>query len=148
MKEMNNEQIKNFLRYGTFTAKICTIGKDGSPHVVPVWFLVEEDDKGMSILFTTYHKSVKAKHLLTDPRVSLCVDDQIPPFSFVMINGKAEINTEPKSDELLELSTKIATRYMGPGNAEAYGKRNAVKGEVIVKIASTKMMGRKDIAEW
>lgn len=147
MKEMDNEQIKNFLRYGTFTAKICTIGKDGSPHVVPVWFLVEED-KGMSILFTTYHKSVKAKYLLTDPRVSLCVDDQIPPFSFVMINGKAEVNTEPKSDELFELSTEIATRYMGPGNAEAYGKRNAVKGEVIVKIASTKMMGRKDIAEW
>ncbi len=66
---MINEQIKDFLRYGTFTAKICTIGKDGSPHVAPVWFLVEEDDdkEGMRIVFTTYYKSLKAKHLLTDP---------------------------------------------------------------------------------
>ncbi len=65
-----------------------------------------------------------------------------------MINGKAEVNTDPRIDKLLELSTKIAERYMGSDNAEAYGKRNAVKGEIIVKIIPTKIIGRKDIAEW
>ncbi len=67
LKEMSKEQIKQFLCHGTFTAKICTISKDGSPHVAPVWFLVEDYALGdMVIVFMTYYKSAKSKHLLTD----------------------------------------------------------------------------------
>jgi hypothetical protein len=34
---------------------------------------------------------------------------------------------------------------MGQDNAEAYGKRNAIKGEFLVKISS---IAQKDIAGW
>ena len=37
---------------------------------------------------------------------------------------------------------------MGQDNAEAYGKRNAVKCEQLVKIKPTKIIGQKDIAAW
>ena len=47
-----------------------------------------------------------------DNRVSICVDDQIPPFSFVTIFGRAKIYPY-KQKEVLKWSTKIAERYMG-----------------------------------
>jgi nitroimidazol reductase NimA-like FMN-containing flavoprotein (pyridoxamine 5'-phosphate oxidase superfamily) len=38
MVEMTSEEIRSFLRRGTFTGKLATTRKDVSPHVAPVWF--------------------------------------------------------------------------------------------------------------
>jgi PPOX class probable F420-dependent enzyme len=145
---MNNEEIEAFLMSGTRTGKISTVRKDGRPHLVPIWFVLDNSskDNNNSIIFTTGNESVKGRDMLRDPRVSLCVDDQTPPFSFIVIEGLAEINQEPDLDELLKWTTKIAARYMGQDNAEDYGKRNAVKGELLVKIKPTKIIAQNDIA--
>jgi len=73
------------------------------------------------------------------------LDDQTPSFSFVLIDGIADINKEPDLREILKWATKIAGRYMGQDNAEAYGKRNAVKGEFLVRIRPTKIIAQKDM---
>jgi PPOX class probable F420-dependent enzyme len=145
MKEMSKEEIQTFLMSGTLTGKISTVRKDGRPHVVPIWFILENDDYNIKVVFTTGQDSLKAKHMLRDPRVSFCVDDQIPPFSFISIEGIAEINKEPNLSELLKWATKITGRYMGQDIAEAYGKRNAVKGEFLVRIRPTKIIAQKDM---
>ena len=145
MKEMSKEEIQTFLMSGTLTGKISTVRKDGRPHVVPIWFILENDDYNIKVVFTTGQDSLKAKHMLRDPRISFCVDDQTPPFSFISIDGIAEINKEPDLSELLKWATKIAGRYMGQDNAEAYGKRNAVKGEFLVRIRPTKIIAQKDM---
>jgi nitroimidazol reductase NimA-like FMN-containing flavoprotein (pyridoxamine 5'-phosphate oxidase superfamily) len=41
MTEMSEKEIKKFFMEGTFTAKLATVKKDGSPHVVPIWFVLE-----------------------------------------------------------------------------------------------------------
>jgi hypothetical protein len=46
-----------------------------------------------------------------------------PPFSFVLIDGIVETDQEPDLNELLRWTTRIAGRYTGQANAEAYGKR-------------------------
>lgn len=131
---------------GTRTGKVSTVRKDGRPHLAPIWFVLDSNkDNNNSIIFTTVNESVKGKDMLRDPRVSLCVDDQTPPFSFVVIEGLAEINQEPDLDELLKWTTKIAARYMRQDNAESYGKRNAVIGEMLVKIRPTKIIAQKDM---
>jgi general stress protein 26 len=56
--------------------------------VVPVWYTLDDED---NILFNTDNNSVKAKNIQRDNRVRLCVDDQVPLFSFVTIDGIAEI---------------------------------------------------------
>ena len=142
---MSKEEIQTFLMSGTLTGKISTVRKDGRPHVVPIWFILENDDYNIKVVFTTGQDSLKAKNMLRDPRVSFCVDDQTPPFSFISIEGIAEINKEPDLSELLKWATKIAGRYMGQDIAEAYGKRNAVKGEFIVRIRPTKIIAQKDM---
>jgi len=141
MEKMNQNEIKEFLMRGTYTAKLGTINKDGSPHITPIWFILDENDH---IIFTTYFKSLKAKNLVRNPKVSICVDDQVPPFSFVIVNGIAKIMTN--SRDLLIWTTKIEERYMGKELSLDYGKRNAVEGELIIKVIPTKINGQKDIS--
>ena len=142
---MSKEEIQTSLVSGTLTGKISTVRKDGRPHVVPIWFILDKNDSNIKVVFTTGQDSLKAKHKLRDPRVSLCVDDQTPSFSFVLIDGIADINKEPDLREILKWATKIAGRHMGQDNEEAYGKRNAVKGEFLVRIRPTKIIAQKDM---
>ena len=137
---------------GTFTAKLGTVKKDRSPHVVPVWFVLDERKnrtakKIEDIIFTTYKDSVKATNIQRDNRVSICVDDQTPQFSFVTIHGTAKI-VRQKYNELLKWNTRIAERYMGKKNAKAYGERNTAEGVVLVRVKPTKIIAEKDIAAW
>jgi len=151
MAQMTNNEIYAFLTGGTMTAKISTASISGKPHVAPVWFVVDGDlsqsSNDLVITFTTYSKSVKAKQLLSNPLVSLCVDDQKPPYSFVIINGSVDIDRSPNEVELLKYTTRIAERYMGKENAERYGKRNAVPGELIIRVRPIKFIAQKNVSE-
>jgi PPOX class probable F420-dependent enzyme len=143
MKEMTEQEIQNFLMTGTLTGKVATSRKDGVAHVVPVWFILDND---ANIIFATGKQSAKGKHLPRDPRVGFSVDDQTPPFSFVMIEGTAEVDQEPDKGELLKWATKIAERYVGSGAAEAHGKEiAALEGAMLVKIKTTKIIAQKDM---
>ena len=144
MPEMSKDEIRNFLLQGTFTGKLGTINKNGTPHVVPIWFTLDDED---NIIFNTGKNPVKAKNIQRDNRVRLCVDDQIPLFSFVTIDGIAEIISN-KPIEIFEWAKIIASRYMGSDKAEEYGKRNSSEGELLLKIKPTKVVSQKDLAEW
>ena len=50
------------------------------------------------------------------------------------------------AEELKNWATRIGGKYMGNDQAEKYGKRNAVEGELVVRISITKMIGIKDVA--
>ena len=141
MQTMTTEERRAFLAEGQKTAKLATVRKDGRPHVVPVWFELDGDD----LVFTTWHTAVKAANMRRDPRVSICVDEEHPPFAFVQIEGTAAIDEE--AGDLLLWATRIAERYMGSALAEAYGKRNAVKGEFLVRVTPSKVIAQKAIAD-
>ncbi|HEX6293530.1 MAG TPA: PPOX class F420-dependent oxidoreductase [Nitrososphaeraceae archaeon] len=146
MSEMTKDEIRNFPLQGTFTGKLGTINKNETPHIVPIWFTLDEDED--NILFNTDNKSVKAKNIRRDNRVRLCVDDQVPLFLFVTIDGGiAEIISNEPS-KVYKWAKIIATRYMGNDKAEEYDKRNSSEGELLMKIKPTKVIGQKDIAEW
>jgi PPOX class probable F420-dependent enzyme len=145
MPEMSKDEIRSFLLQGTFTGKLGTINKNGTPHVVPIWFTLDDKD---NIIFNTGSKSIKAQNILRDNRVCLCVDDQVPLFSFVTIDGIAEIISNADQKELFKWAKIIAARYMGNDKAEEYGKRNSSEDELLIKIKPTKVIGQKDIAGW
>jgi PPOX class probable F420-dependent enzyme len=123
------------------TAKVAVVRADGSPHVAPVWVDLDGDE----IVFMTSADTVKGKAILRDGRVSLCWDDERPPFSFVTVAGTTTTSTDP--DELLEWATRIAGRYMGADQAEAYGRRNAVPPEMVVRVTPTKIVATVDVAD-
>src|SRR5438874_9625959 len=140
MKRMTYEECKQFLLEKPRPAVAAVVRADGRPHATPVWI----DMDGDQIVFTTWHDSLKAKALRRDPRVSLCVDDDEPPFSFVTIEGTATI-----SEDLADLkhwAGRIGGRYMSEDRAEEYGQRNGVPGELLVRVSISKATGYKDMA--
>ncbi len=90
MRGMNSAERNEFLLGSAHTASLATVRPDGRPHVAPIWFDLDED----TVVFTTWHTSVKARNITNDPRVSLCVDDEEPPFAFVLIEGEVEIRED------------------------------------------------------
>jgi PPOX class probable F420-dependent enzyme len=141
MKEMTSDERRAFLTYGTRTGKLATVRPDGRPHIAPVWFVLDGD----TLVFTTGEATVKGRALRRDPRVSLLVDDETPPFAYVLVEGKADVSEE--LDNMLRWATLIGGRYMGSDQAQAFGRRNAVPGELLVRIIPTKMLARSGIAD-
>lgn len=142
MKKMTRAECLAFLMEMPRTGKIATVRADGRPHVAPIWFALD----GEQLVFTTWHTTTKAANLRHSPRISLCVDDQAPPFAFVKYDGTAEFSDD--LDELRHWATIIAGRYMGEAQAEAFGKRNAVAGELLIRVTPTSIHGETDIAGW
>jgi PPOX class probable F420-dependent enzyme len=142
MRDMSAAERRAFLTKGTRTGKLATVRADGSPHVVPIWFVLDDDD---SLVFTVDAASVKAKALRRDPRVSVCVDEELPPYAFVLVEGTAILlDDEPAK---LRHTTRIGGRYMGADRAEEFGRRNAVPSELLVRLPPTRLVARAAIAE-
>ena len=87
---------------------------------------------------------MKAANLQRDPRVCLCVDDETPPFAFVIVEGVATLSED--LGELRAWAARIAGRYMGAAQADAYGQRNGVPGGILVRVQPTRIIGQTDIA--
>ncbi|MFG2515292.1 PPOX class F420-dependent oxidoreductase [Streptomyces sp. NPDC048584] len=139
--KMTEEEWREFVSYGTRTAKLCTVRADGSPHVAPIWFLVDGDE----VVFNTGARTVKGRNLARDGRVSLCVDDDRPPFAYVLLQGRARLSEEP--GELRHWAARIGARYMGEERAAEFGERNGVPGELLVRVGIERILAEKGVAD-
>ncbi|GHJ42202.1 PPOX class F420-dependent oxidoreductase [Streptomyces sp. TS71-3] len=138
--KMTDDEWRAFVSEGTRTATLSTVRADGSPHSAPVWFLLDGDD----VVFNTGKETLKGRNLARDGRVSLCVDDDRPPFSFVVIQGRAAISED--LDEVRAWATRLGARYMGEDKAEEFGERNGVPGELLVRVRIDKVASMADLA--
>jgi PPOX class probable F420-dependent enzyme len=141
MPRMTDAEWRSFLTSQPRTAKLATVRPDGRPHVAPIWFDLDGDE----LVFMTGHDTVKGKAIRRDGRVCLCVDDERPPFAFVMIEGIATTSEDPAA--LRYWATRIGGRYMGAEAADAYGARNAVPGELLVRVKPTRVVAYSAIAD-
>lgn len=140
MAELSAEVIE-FLSAGTRTGMLGYVASDGRPLVAPVWFIVDDGE----LVFNTGRSTAKARALARDPRVVICVDDPHPPYSFVQVQGIATIVED--APELLDIATRIGGRYMGTHRAIEFGRRNAVPGELVVRVRPTKVNAAFNIAD-
>ncbi len=141
MPRMTESQWRAFLSEGARTGKLATTRLDGHPHVVPVWFVLD----GNEVVFNTGADSVKGRSLARTGWASLCVDDESPPYSFVTVSGPVTISTD--LDEMLPWAIRIAARYMGEAKAERFGRRNAVEGELLVRLRADQVVALSDLAD-
>jgi PPOX class probable F420-dependent enzyme len=136
---LGGPRVREFLSYGTRTGKLAYLAPSGRPLVAPVWFIVEDD----SLVFNTGSQTAKGRALARDPRVSVCVDLEAPPYAFVQVQGQAELSEDPA--ELLRTATAIAARYMGAERAGHFGQRNGVPGELVVRLRPLKVLANFDV---
>lgn len=140
-RKMTADEWRSFMVSRPRTGKLGVVRADGRPHVAPIWFDLDHE----TVVFTTGSDTIKGRAIRRDPRVSLCVDDEAPPFAYVRIDGRAEVSED--LDDMLLWATRIAARYMGEDQAAAYGRRNAVPGELLVRLTPTTVVALAEISD-
>jgi PPOX class probable F420-dependent enzyme len=140
---MTEAEVRSFLTaLPARTGKLATVRADGRPHVAPIWYDVDDDG---SLVFNTGESTVKGRNIRREPRVSLCVDDDRPPFSFVVVEGVAEISED--LDDVRRWASRLGGRYMGADRAEEYGSRNGVAGELVVRLRPERVVSAADLSD-
>lgn len=141
MRAMSTEEWRRFLTDRARTGMLATTRADGRPHVAPIWFDLDGDE----IVFTTWHSSVKAANLRRDGRAALCVDDETPPYAYVLIEG--DVTIAETTPDLRQWATRLATRYLGDDQGQVLGARNGVEGEWLVRLRPTNVVAITGIAD-
>jgi PPOX class probable F420-dependent enzyme len=90
--------------HGRHVATLTTINPDGSPLQTPIWYLYRD---GL-IYMRTNSQSGKVRNIRRDPRVSLCVQDERPPYRGVTVKGTAYVQAEEPA-----LSAIMSRHYLG-----------------------------------
>jgi hypothetical protein len=72
-------------------------------------------------------------------------DEAEPPFSYVSVAGPVTVSDD--LDEMLEWATRLGGRYMGEDQAEAFGRRNAVEGELLVRLRMERVVALAGVAD-
>jgi len=103
-------KVRTFLK-GKLFGKLATAMKDGSPHVTPIWYMLEDG----KIIVNTTRNRVKYFNIQRDDRVCFLVDDGYP---YAIIFGRARIANERDANRDIET---LAIRYTG----EEEGRKSA-----------------------
>ncbi len=138
-RKMSRDEIYAFLQERPRTGHLATVREDGRPHVATIWIAVDGED----IVFTTFETSVKGKNLRRTGYAALSVDDPHAPFSFVALEGPVTIDDDP--GQLHHWATVLGGRFMGADQAESYGARNGVKGELLCRLTPVLLSGMADM---
>jgi PPOX class probable F420-dependent enzyme len=134
-------RVVEFLSAGTRTGMLGYVAADGRPLVAPVWFVLDDGQ----LAFNTGRDTSKGRALARDSRVVICVEDPHPPYSFVQVQGVATVIEDPQ--DVLDVATRTGARYMGADRADEFGRRNAVPGELVVRVRPTKVIAGFDISD-
>jgi hypothetical protein len=125
-REMTPDETRSFLLEGTRTGKLAIARAGGRPHVTPTWFTLDAP-----------HGAVASSGSLPPPPSRARAPRQRsakPPLPRATV-GKAAT------------ATAVGGRYMGADRAEEFGARNAVPGELLVRITPTRVIAKADISE-
>ena len=122
-KNLRPEDLGDFLEQQK-CATLATHFKDGTILMSPVWH--EWKDGGFTVAVGA--EDVKVRHIRCDAKVSISVAEDAPPYRGIEIRGEATI----ERGEAFETTQRIAIRYLGPTQGQAYAE--AARGAELVLI--------------
>ena len=110
---MNDDEIAEFIEHSR-TATMATVGPDGTPHLVAMWFAVIDGQ----IWFETKARAQKTVNLRRDNRLTCMIEDGLTYDTLrgVSIEGTGEVVDDP--DTIWKVGVNVFERYNGPYTAE------------------------------
>jgi PPOX class probable F420-dependent enzyme len=126
---MSPDEVRAFLEEQR-TVTCATNGRDGFPHLMPLWYVVRHD----RIWAWTYAKSQKVRNLERDPRATLQVETgtDYAELRGVMLRCDVEIHRDV--DVVVEFAMELVGRYSGTG-PEHDGAREAFREQAPKRVA-------------
>src|SRR5919107_2412851 len=107
---MSDDELRDFLAEQKIVS-VATLGPQGRPHLVPLWYVPEGDD----LIGWTYAKSQKAKNLERDPHATLQVEDGVEYQELRGVMFECDVAVEREPERVAEFGRKIFQRYGGGG---------------------------------
>ncbi len=132
--QMTDTEIRDFLR-ARKTIILCSIGRGGVPHPMPMWFVADDD---LVVSMATFRGTQKIVNLQRDPRVSLLVESgrEYSELKGVVIYGSAVLSED--TDAIIASLEAASQKETSEADADA---RAAMK-ESIGKSASKRILIR------
>lgn len=96
-------------------AWLCTLRRDGSPHVTPIWYVFVDDQFWIS----SGERNLKVRNVINDPRVTLALEGGDAPY---VAEGRAVVRDRLREDVLAALAEKYDGWQAGV-EIEPYGQR-------------------------
>ncbi len=136
------EERKEFLAKG-HTIYLATHGEDGYPHLIAMWYAVEDDG---SIVMTTFRKSQKVKNLRRDPRCALLLETgkTYNELKGLFLRGECEIIED--EERTLQTLAKIGARAAGSGVPPNREAMEAMRGQARKRV--TLVFRPKKVRSW
>ncbi len=128
-RKLSKNEREAFLR-GRHVCVLGTIGPDGQPTLTPIWYLFRD---GL-ILMRTGAQAIKTLNISRDSRVTLCVQDERPPYKSITVYGTASIESQQPG-----LGPSIARHYLGALGGAVYMRvaRDAIEASEEVTLVVT-----------
>lgn len=114
---MTRDEVLGFLGDSVRVGRLATVSAGGDPHVVPVWFEVDDG----RVLVHTQMESLKAKNIAATGRHSFVVDVDTMPYKGASVGGAARIARDDEVDSLA-LVRRLAVAYLGPEAGPGFGE--------------------------
>jgi PPOX class probable F420-dependent enzyme len=107
---MSRAERERFLR-GRHIAVLVTLDAEGRPVPTPIWYAFRDG----AFYFRTADSAEKKANVRRDPRVSVCIQDERPPYRAVVVYGTAEVLAGEEW-----LADALPRRYLGAVGAIGY----------------------------
>lgn len=105
--------------------QVATIGPNGRPHLMPLWYVVENGTGDPVLRGWTFAKSQKAKNLERDPRATISIDDGVQYQDLRGVMMECDVEVERDADAVVPYGMALFERY-GPGGELAPEVREMV----------------------
>jgi PPOX class probable F420-dependent enzyme len=110
---MSPEEAASFLA-GERTVICATIGRDGFPHLMPLWYVM----RGEELWAWTFAKSQKVRNLERDPRATLQVQSGSEYQELRGVMLKTDVTIHRETERVAEFGVELFQRYRAGGQGE------------------------------
>jgi PPOX class probable F420-dependent enzyme len=109
---MTDDEVRKFVA-GQKVMTVATIGPNGRPHLMPLWYVPQRDG---DLIGWTFAKSQKARNLERDPRATVQIEDGVEYQELRGVMLECEVETERDADKVADFGMAIFERYAPSGN--------------------------------
>ena len=119
-------------------AVLAYVRSDGRPNQAPLWYSYRDG----TLWFSFETTSAKVRALRRDPRVTVTVQDERPPYRAVIIDGTVEMSD---LDDEAQANMALAVRYLGKVAAAKYEamyrETREAAGTTLVRLVPSEVKG-------
>lgn len=113
--------------------RLCIVGygrRDGPPAMTPVYYAMDGED----IIISTTRSRAKAKAIAREPRVSICVLGEAPPFPYLTVYGRGRIEDGGAVETMMKVGEKMTGNPIPDAARPAIEKRAQDEGRVVMRV--------------